>query len=34
MKKNWVENLTLKERMQVQRFMIKLYSMEINDGKN
>lgn len=24
----WVENLTLKERLQVQKFMVKLYAME------
>ena len=26
--KNWCENLSLKDRLLVQKFMIKLYAME------
>lgn len=32
---NWVGNLSLKDRLSVQKFMVKLYCMErTNDGKN
>lgn len=30
----WAKELPLKDRLEVQKFMIKLYSMEIDDGKN
>ena len=34
MTNTWVENLTLKERLMLQKFMIKLYGMERIDGKD
>ncbi len=34
MRKQWFENLTLKDRLQVQKFVLLLYTMEANDGKN
>ena len=34
MTNKWAENLSLKDRLQVQRFMLILYGMEKNDGKN
>lgn len=34
MKKQWVDNLSLQDRLQVQKFVLLLYGMEINDGKN
>lgn len=30
----WVQNLSLKDRLMVQKFMVKLYGMEKNDGKD
>jgi len=32
--KSWANNLPLKERLDLQKFMIRLYGMEIDDGKN
>lgn len=32
--KKWAESLSLKDRLKVQKFMLTLYGMEINDGKN
>lgn len=32
--KKWAESLSLKDRLKVQRFMLLLYGLEINDGKN
>jgi len=34
MKKQWVDNLTLQDRLQVQKFVLLLYGMETNDDKN
>lgn len=32
---NWVDNLSLKDRLSVQRFMLQLYCMErTSDGKD
>lgn len=28
MRKNWIDNLSLEDRLQVQKFMIKLYAMD------
>lgn len=30
----WAENLSLKDRLRVQKFMVQLYVMENNDGKD
>lgn len=30
----WAQSLSLKDRLMVQKFMIKLYGMEKNDGKD
>lgn len=32
--KEWAQSLSLKDRLMVQKFMVKLYGMEKNDGKN
>ena len=29
---SWAQNLPLKDRLQVQKFMVRLYGMEIKDG--
>lgn len=30
----WASELSLEERLKLQKFMLQLYSMELNDGKN
>lgn len=30
----WAQSLSLKDRLMVQKFMVKLYGMEKNDGKD
>lgn len=30
----WYDKLKLEERFEVQRFLIKLYIMEVDNGKN
>lgn len=31
MNKKWIENLTLEDRLQLQKFVVRLYGMETKD---